>query len=379
MRNADRTSRNAAAAAAVALVCLATVGFPTRSHALPPLPPVASQQTSLVERVAVFGSDDRSRLPDRLKTLQMSIGLIFNERARTLCSAFCVADQIIATASHCLNKTAGETPPRPEHFAFARPGKGGQRVRIAGAETRAAGQHVMSGSTEISVRPPIDAARDWALIKLAAPICAGHVLPVRPLPTDDIIAAAEGQRMFQVGYHRDFGNWTLTYSRPCSAGRDYGAAGWDSVTRDFTDPKHLILHTCDTGGASSGSPLLIEGARGPEVVGINVGTYVQSQVIIENGAIVQRMKPSPVANTGVSAEAFAASLTRLRTAQIVTAAADVRAIQQYLGGLKHYGGPIDGVYGNKLRAAIFDYEQERGLPLTGLPTSVLQRRLEASK
>ena len=53
-----------------------------------------------VATAATFGRDDRAALPWRHKLLTKSIGLFFNTRAKTVCSAFCVGDSMIATAGH---------------------------------------------------------------------------------------------------------------------------------------------------------------------------------------------------------------------------------------------------------------------------------------
>ena len=68
---------------------------------------------------ATFGVDDRGALPLRYKGLTRSIGLFFNVKAKTVCSAFCVGDSVIATASHCIFKTAGEAPLDPADFLAA--------------------------------------------------------------------------------------------------------------------------------------------------------------------------------------------------------------------------------------------------------------------
>ena len=51
------------------------------------------------------------------------------------------------------------------------------------------------------------------------------------------------------------------------------------------------------------------------MIGINVGTYVQSKVEMQEGEVVRRFKSETVANTGVSAAAFAAKLEAFRRAQ----------------------------------------------------------------
>ena len=150
------------------------------------------------------------------------------------------------------------------------------------------------------MRPPIDATKDWALVRLARRVCSKGVLAMRPLATEQIMAEAAANRVFQVSYHRDFTPWKLAYAKACPVSRSFESASWHTIAQDFAEPAMLLLHTCDTGGASSGSPLLLETAQGPEVIGINVGTYVQSKVEMQDGHVTRRFKSDTVANTGVS-------------------------------------------------------------------------------
>ena len=334
--------------------------------------------SSLVEPVAVFGTDERVPLPAKYKGVQEKMGLLFSLRSRTVCTAFCVAPSIIATAGHCLHRTMGERPPRLADFWFARNYDAVRDyARIAGHANGAMAQHVMSGSMSLNIRPPIDATRDWALVRLARPVCRKGTLPIRVLPVEQVMAEAGANRVFQVSYHRDFTPWRLAYSRPCGVARDFDGAGWATIGQDFANPEQLLLHTCDTGGASSGSPLLLDTARGPEVVGINVGTYVQSKVVMQDGKVTQRLKADTVANTGVSAAAFAAKLDAFRQAVILALPAQIRELQAALKRQRLYAGAIDGNYGAALRAAIEAYEKVHGLPVTGLATQALLKRLTA--
>ncbi len=336
----------------------------------------AHDATGLVAPVAVFGADERTALPDRYKPVQEKIGLLFNTRRPTVCTAFCVGKDVIATASHCLHGTAGERPARMGDFWFARNfGAVRDYARIAGYGSGAAAQHVLAGTTSLSVRPPIDAARDWALVRLARPACAKGFLPLKVMKPEEIIAAAGANRVFQIAYHRDFMPWRPAYSRPCNVSRSFPAAGWEHVIQDFNDPQSLILHTCDTGGASSGSPILVDGADGPEVIGINVGTYVQSKVLMQEGKVKERLKADTVANTGVATAAFADRLEAFSQARFLTERADVRALQGLLAQRHHYAGPIDGHYGAALKGAIEAYEKAEGLAVTGLATAAILQRL----
>jgi Putative peptidoglycan binding domain/Trypsin-like peptidase domain len=326
--------------------------------------------------VAVFGRDDRVALPTRLMALKEKIGLLFSQRSRLVCTAFCVAANVVATAGHCLYRTHGEPAPPLADFWFARNFEGKRHFeRIAGSGRSAAAQHVMSGSMDLNVRPPIDASKDWALVRLSRPACDRGVLPVRALSMEAVIAEATASRIFQVSYHRDFKPWRLAYSGPCGVARSFAAADWPVIVGDFADPTQVLLHTCDTGGASSGSPLLLETGEGIAVVGVNVGTYVQSTVLMEDGRITKRLEAAEVANTAVNSDAFAGKLKTFREAAILTSPAEIRALQMALKLRALYAGTIDGAYGAGLRSAIEAFEGAQDLPVTGLATKALLQRL----
>jgi hypothetical protein len=328
---------------------------------------------------AIFGDDDRVEMPARLDPVGRSIGMLFNNEARTVCTAFCVGDNTIATAAHCLFKTAGETPPRVADFWFGRLNGNPARdfARIAGVATASTPQHVMSGSTALSVRPPIDATRDWALVRLSRPLCKNAALPIKLLGADEIVKEANDKKLFQVAFHRDYANWKLAYSKPCEAGRSFPGASRAAIAKDFVDVEQLILHKCDTGGASSGSPLLIDTADGPAVVGINVGTYVQSRVMMRDGQVLHRFKAETVANTGVAASAFKDKINAFEQAQIIPTGTAMKSLQDQLQSMQLYDGAIDGAYGPQLRQAILSYEELSRLPVTGLATTTLIRRLDS--
>ena len=337
---------------------------------------VAPASTTLIRPSAVFGADERVPLPPRYKGLQEKLGLLVNLRSRTVCTAFCVAPDVVATAGHCLHRTAGERPPRLADFWFARKyDTVRDYARIAGHASGAAAQHVMSGALSLSVRPPIDATRDWALVRLARPICSKGVLAMRALPVEQIMAEAAANRIFQVSYHRDFTPWKLALSHPCPVARSFRSADWATIAQDFFEPAHLLLHTCDTGGASSGSPLLLETEHGPVVIGINVGTYEQSKVLMQEGQVTKRLKADTVANTAVSAAAFAFKLEAFRQAAILSSPAQIRELQVAMKARRLFFGAIDGAYGAALRAAIEAYERAQGLAVTGLATRALLKRL----
>jgi peptidoglycan hydrolase-like protein with peptidoglycan-binding domain len=119
-------------------------------------------------------------------------------------------------------------------------------------------------------------------------------------------------------------------------------------------------------------------AAGARVVALNVGTFVRSQVVQKEGGVVRKLPSYPVANTAVSAAAFADSLAILRSASILTSSRDLRTLQGNLSALRFYQGPLDGRFGTRMRAAIHAYEARRGAPATGLPTGALLRQLKGT-
>jgi V8-like Glu-specific endopeptidase len=339
----------------------------------------ASISRSLVHRAAVFGPDNRVVLPGEKSAFSRSVGLLYDSRSHSVCTAFCVGDDVIATAGHCLFRTADERPPKLSGFQFRLQPRNGPHAnaRLAGSGRNAEAQHVATGSQRLRVRPPIDAASDWALVRLAAPVCKGRALPISRQPDDELIRLSAAQRVYQVAYHRDFGNWELALGAPCAIRRSFNGADWPAISKDFVDARHVILHTCDTGGASSGSPMLIDGPAGPEVVGINVGTYLQSRVLTQQGAVVHRYKSETVANTAVAAGAFRDALEALSRATILADRKAITALQTLLAAAGYDAGPRDGIYGARLNTAIRSFERAEGRKETGLATAELLRRLAA--
>lgn len=326
---------------------------------------------------AVFGSDDRVAVPARLDWIAQRIGILFNNQARTVCTAFCVADNIIATAAHCFLKGQTAAPIRYSDFNFARNyDRSRTFVRLEGSATSSAAQHVTTGDFRLRVRPPIDAAHDWALARVPRNTCPADSLKIDVLSLDRLIAESTAGRIFQVSYHRDWAQWRPAYSKPCRIDRNFEQVQWTNISPDFLQPQHMVLHTCDTGGASSGSPLLLQTPDGTAtVVAINVGTYVQSKPTQPGTPPTARERSDTIANTAVNTAAFAARLEALRAATILGAGPALRELQELLTVRGHYRGRLDGAYGPTLKGAIEAYEKADGMPVTGLATDALRNRL----
>lgn len=331
-----------------------------------------NRSQSAVQKIAIFGEDNRKSLPKRYADLDGKIGLLYNDRVQTLCTAFCVAPDVIATAAHCLFGNQKRKRPKISNFSFRINNKRKTSAsRIAGFRTGAASHYVVAGTTGLRTRPPMDAPKDWALAKLSTPACKFGVLKVESRPLPDLIDAAIQKRIFQVAYHWDYEHWKLAYSGPCGVKHYSGKLDWKEVKRLFSNPDALILHTCDTGGASSGSPILVADSPDPVVVAMNVGSYEQSKVFIRDGRIVRRSKSRIIANTAVNAAAFVDLMESLELADVIESNKDIVTLQT---GLKIKGfnpGVLDGKFGPKTRRAIKNYQIKNGLPVTGIPTQAI--------
>ena len=362
---------------AIVAACAMVASYAT-GHAEPGTGWVAAgARAGLFQPVAVFGPDDRIALPAALRPLRDRLGVLFNIRQRTVCSAFCVAPDMIGTAAHCLYKTKGEKPARLADFWFARNyDTMRDYARIAGFDTGGGAQNVIAGSFALSTTPPIDATKDWAFIRLATAVCSKGVFEIEARPVETIIQDAKAGKIYQLSYHKDFKQWQPAYSRPCAVDRSFPKAPWQTISADFDAPEHLVLHTCDTGGASSGSPLLLDTPKGPKVVAINVGTYVQSRAVLHEAPATEKGPVDAVANTAVSAFAFERQLRTFRSARILITARQVRDLQDLLRKANLFNAPVDGTYGPALKGAIEAYETTVGLPRTGIASEEILARIQ---
>ncbi|MGH3126102.1 MAG: peptidoglycan-binding domain-containing protein [Streptosporangiaceae bacterium] len=60
----------------------------------------------------------------------------------------------------------------------------------------------------------------------------------------------------------------------------------------------------------------------------------------------------------------------------VTPSASVKKLQQELGQLNYYEGPVDGVMGPQTVAAIKDLQRQAGLPQTGIMNAATEKALD---
>lgn len=312
--------------------------------------------------------------------------MLYEQSTQTLCTAFCVSPGIVATASHCLFQPKNNTLPDLNEVTFRLNYGGTQRLsKIAGNNTPFVKNNIAVGTTSYNNEPPLSAPRDWALVKLETPICKFGVIKVQPMSVPELVEKAQESKIFQVAYHWDYIRWQLAYSKPCRIARDFDQIKWRFIRQHFLNADDLVLHTCDTGGASSGSPVLLDTttpsdpSSPPVAVSINVGTYTRTRIILRDGRVIRRLKPDIIANTAVNAPAFERIIDVLDGAEIIASRTDMLRLQTELQTRGYYSGPLDGNMGRNLRTAIVNYESASSMPVTGLPSQVLLRRLNEDR
>lgn len=327
--------------------------------------------------VAIFGNDDRTDLPEDLSALEGKIGMLYEQSTQTLCTAFCVSRNIIATAAHCLFQPKNGKLPNLSEVTFRlNYGTTTQQTGIFGRHTPYTKHFIAVGTTAFNNEPPLSAPRDWALVKIEDPICRFGVIKVEPQPVTDLIQKSQERRIFQVAYHWDYKHWKLAYSKPCPVQRDYDEIQWRFIKKHFIDHDQLVLHKCDTGGASSGSPLLMipPQSKVPVAIGINVGTYTRTRILLRKGQVVKKLTPDIIANTGVNATAFEHVVSELENSTVISSHDSMVRLQTELAARGLYTGTLDGELGRATRSAIVNFESSVGLKPTGLPTvSLLDR------
>jgi hypothetical protein len=351
-----------------------------RAGGLSPAGEQALQPSGLLQSVAIFNGDQRVEIPEQYGALEGKIGMLYEQSTQTLCTAFCVGQGIIATAAHCLFQPKNNKLPDLNEVTFRLSyGKAYQTSGINGRHTPFAKNSIAVGTTAFNNEPPLSAPKDWALVKLERPICRFGPLKIEPRPVQELIEKSRQNKIFQVAYHWDWKHWQLAYSTPCKVNRDFDQIKWRFIKQHFVNFHELVLHDCDTGGASSGSPILMDTPDGPAAVAINVGTYTRTRILLREGRIVKRLKPDIIANTGVNGTAFNDIISSLETADLLASIEDMMRLQAELQLRGLYVGTLDGQLGRSTRNAILKFEEAQGMQQTGLPTKALLRRLDEER
>lgn len=322
----------------------------------------------------ILGKDDRRPVPTKYRDLARGIGLIHDLKRRTLCTAFCVGDNVIATNAHCIPYVRIK---KRRHirgvrdFAFYLTEKGAivHHARLQSnpvGDAKKPWMSVLSAGGRTSRSWLREKRRDWALAKLARPICAGDVIA---FATEKFIRSSSRlrkARAFTIGYHGDKADRLRRYA-PCRIRKISGRGD-----------RYSMNHTCDIFAGASGSPIFAETAEGPRVVALVVGQmWGRRWRQYPNGrkVTIARWKT----NVGVLPLEFLAKIERFRTAEFTTTAMSMRELQQGLIAGGYLRGKADGLFGPQTRAAIVNVEKQLGLVPLGIPTKRVISHLAAQQ
>lgn len=217
--------------------------------------------------------------------------------------------------------------------------------------------------------------QDWAIAKLREPLCKGRVLNIETPSDRDLARASRENRVFMIGYHSDNSSMLPDLSGNC---RIYSQNDRSEVPermrRAMGRNGSLIAHDCDSVLGSSGSPILMETADGPKVIGINSGTSnivkVEVTQVRRNGKIYtkRRSRFSHNLNTAIHARAFEKGIERFKDLTLLASLDEFREVQTLLKKLGLYRLKVDGVLGPGTKRAINQYERRKGLIEIGVPT-----------
>ena len=132
------------------------------------------------------------------------------------------------------------------------------------------------------------------------------------------------------------------------------------------------------------------GLSGYRITVIVIGVVIAAALIVLDAVglthTTSTSTPAPTASTSAPAANPAQPTSPAQTvnpaqpttpaAPAVTPSASVKKLQQELGQLNYYEGPVDGVMGPQTVAAIQDLQRQAGLPQTGTMNAATQKAMD---
>lgn len=202
-----------------------------------------------------FGKDDRAFIPAPYPQPFAAIGKLQTESG-SHCTATLVAPNLAVTAAHCFLMVARKLDQGVTFWAAFHEGGWQARYQVVGQVFDPRFQKGLDYVGEDVYIQPRVSHYDIAWMKLQH---LDGVAP-RPIPLftgtpDQLLAAinGHGDKVTQAGYAHDH-NQVLTAHRACK------------ITALIDD--NTLEHQCDTLSGDSGSPLFLETAMGPVLVGV---------------------------------------------------------------------------------------------------------------
>jgi hypothetical protein len=327
---------------------------------------------------AIFGKDSRRPVPQSFRAASDAVGTLRAPGRGSIneCNAVCVSPHVIATSAHCLYfPVRNGSLPRLPAVSF-RNAKG--RSTIAGAAQGHAAWNVIAGATFVSKRKNWTVSRDWALARLATPVCQGASLDiVTKNKWGDLFDKVLERKIFIISQNRYGSRLRLEFADACDKERNALELGmqWLAIDLGSREPEHLIPHRCDFKRGASGSPLLLEEDGKVKVLAINAA---ESDGRILTDKLGKAIASQVNANFAVSSKAFASQIGLLEKQRAPMARQSVRALQTGLARLELYSATPDGAFGRRTRQAILDFERRYGMTITGLPSPGLLAAVSAA-
>jgi len=324
----------------------------------------------------VIGKDNRVLVPKTHSKHARGIGILYDRKRKTGCTAFCVGNDVIATAAHCLSYVIVKKRKLDRHVrdsAFFLMSNGTVRIS-ANLRTNLVGGESSPWSSMLAGKPPPGRGRisnrawlsvkdnDWALAKLSEQICYGEVHAFVSSKLLRRRSKLRKAKVFTIGFHGDKNDKRPRFSK-CRIRRVTG--GKKSA---------LAHHTCDTMPGSSGSPIFINTAEGPRVVALVVGQTSGGKWRRRgNGRkqIISRWR----SNIAALPLEILTKLERFETIEFAPYELSTQGLQKELISAGYLTGKADGIAGPQTKAAIMKVEKELGLTPLGLPTKQVMDRL----
>ncbi len=253
------------------------------------MPVISVADTPSVQRKSlhpgIFPPDTRQPVPSWHAEIAAAVGVLINPHVEGICTAFCIAPDVIATAGHCAVDRRGTINrdgvqrlrflrrPGPSH-APAQP----DRSMLSG-EFRA-------GTRQPRSQLPMSGSDDWIVARLASSACGDSAIQLTAEPQGDLErtrAAAAAGRLRMLAFHAD--RWSRQAPAPLFSARCNPippAPAHLTARRDrhFTSVDAIIFHRCDIAGFSSGGPMFLETADGRlHLVAVNSGTYEMPRTV----------------------------------------------------------------------------------------------------
>jgi peptidoglycan hydrolase-like protein with peptidoglycan-binding domain len=109
---------------------------------------------------------------------------------------------------------------------------------------------------------------------------------------------------------------------------------------------------------------------------IVIGAVIAAALIVVATVTLTHTTSTPTPAASATSTSAPATNPAQPTNPAVTPSASVKKLQQELGQLNYYEGPVDGIMGPQTTAAIQDLQRQAGLPQTGTMNTATQKALD---